>query len=249
MMNRNAIRASYKKLSESTIHSLEIFVLCMTIITISLLILTATTEPGVVYNQRVLKELMKEHVKQRRACCGRNSSSSHHRDEDLGDTNNTSGNNQRVSKKKRRQGNSDEESCISLDGSDSNSDNDMDETESSPLTPKFGEYSDSEGYSSSESVEGDEVLDEEKYLRSDQDQLQVWRLKNLPYCSICKVQTPERMDIYHCHECGFCIEKMDHHCPWMGQCVGKRNMKWFILFNLSWILFLGEFLYLVFSAV
>ena len=64
-----------------------------------------------------------------------------------------------------------------------------------------------------------------------------------------KCYYPKPLRCHHCSICNKCVMRMDHHCPWMGQCVGKRNMKWFILFNLSWVIFLSEFLYLVFSVM
>ena len=33
---------------------------------------------------------------------------------------------------------------------------------------------------------------------------------------------------FHCSECGQCIFKMDHHCPWINNCVGGKNMKFFL---------------------
>ncbi|KAI0791040.1 zf-DHHC-domain-containing protein [Abortiporus biennis] len=35
---------------------------------------------------------------------------------------------------------------------------------------------------------------------------------------------------HHCRACGTCILKYDHHCPWIGQCVGARNHKFFVNF-------------------
>lgn len=60
------------------------------------------------------------------------------------------------------------------------------------------------------------------------------------FCDICNVHRPLRA--IHCMDCNCCIDEMDHHCPWMGKCIGKKNMKWFILFNLSWLTFLVEFI-------
>lgn len=41
---------------------------------------------------------------------------------------------------------------------------------------------------------------------------------------------PERA--HHCRTCGTCILKFDHHCPWINQCVGLGNERYFILFML-----------------
>ena len=30
--------------------------------------------------------------------------------------------------------------------------------------------------------------------------------------------------------CGFCVEKFDHHCVWINQCVGLHNYKYFLSF-------------------
>lgn len=62
------------------------------------------------------------------------------------------------------------------------------------------------------------------------------------HCDECDIKQPQRMNIYHCYDCGCCIIGHDHHCPWMSKCIGKKNMKWFILFNISWMLYLLQLL-------
>jgi len=53
----------------------------------------------------------------------------------------------------------------------------------------------------------------------------------LSYCSTCQIMRPPRA--FHCGDCDVCIEIHDHHCPWVGTCIGHRNAKYFSLFLLS----------------
>jgi hypothetical protein len=47
------------------------------------------------------------------------------------------------------------------------------------------------------------------------------------HCKWCGKYKPDRC--HHCRVCRTCILKMDHHCPWIYNCVGFKNHKFFFL--------------------
>lgn len=56
------------------------------------------------------------------------------------------------------------------------------------------------------------------------------------YCPECNVYRPPRTS--HCFICLQCVERFDHHCPWIGVCIGKKNYFWFIIYLCSMVLLL-----------
>jgi hypothetical protein len=104
------------------------------------------------------------------------------------------------------------------------------------------------GYKSKEEIENEEELQELSYAekfyhvrkfklaepeRDEQGGIsKAWAESNahlkLSYCETCKLLRPPRS--FHCSRCDVCIELHDHHCGWIGSCIGPRNAASFIKF-------------------
>ncbi|XP_059407067.1 palmitoyltransferase ZDHHC15A isoform X2 [Carassius carassius] len=55
------------------------------------------------------------------------------------------------------------------------------------------------------------------------------------FCHHCQLIKPDRC--HHCSVCQMCVLKMDHHCPWLNNCIGFSNYKFFLLFLLYSLLY------------
>merc|ERR1712232_571524 len=58
-------------------------------------------------------------------------------------------------------------------------------------------------------------------------------------CVVCR--TRREMRAHHCKECGRCVRRLDHHCPWVDNCVGLSNQRTFFCF--IWVIFASIVVY------
>ncbi|GLE11061.1 hypothetical protein PINS_up023359 [Pythium insidiosum] len=60
------------------------------------------------------------------------------------------------------------------------------------------------------------------------DELPTGEQPSAVICAQCQLRRPK--DASHCADCGVCVRKLDHHCPWTGKCIGRRTLMLFYLF-------------------
>jgi len=74
--------------------------------------------------------------------------------------------------------------------------------------------------------EYDEIQAETKKSDDDPSSKSTHKSFNKTTCYKCKIVRPPKA--HHCSQCNRCVLEMDHHCPWLGNCIGYENYHHFL---------------------
>ena len=76
------------------------------------------------------------------------------------------------------------------------------------------------------------------YLIEDENFYSEFNTNKYQICRKCNILIDKSLKISHCDLCNLCCEFYDHHCPWIGKCIGRNNIFCFKIFIFSNIIFI-----------
>ena len=71
------------------------------------------------------------------------------------------------------------------------------------------------------------------YPKNDMGRNNGYPREDFYFCGLCRFYVRNNRYVQHCIDCDICIENQDHHCPWTGHCIGRKNYYSFIIFIVS----------------
>jgi TusA-related sulfurtransferase len=101
-----------------------------------------------------------------------------------------------------------------------------DDDHSDDTEPLFAREKKNAAYEAVHAEEDDTVVGQD----GEEDRVSVARARVLAltrdkrFCLPCRTMKPARGK--HCYTCGRCVARFDHHCPFMGSCIGGKNHRY-----------------------
>ena len=74
-------------------------------------------------------------------------------------------------------------------------------------------------------------------------------MEELKRCDKCNITIPTQLKVGHCIYCNICIKNYDHHCLWIGKCVGRYNKIPFYLFIICIICYIINSIALIVTCI
>ncbi|GJM97876.1 hypothetical protein PR202_ga14836 [Eleusine coracana subsp. coracana] len=96
------------------------------------------------------------------------------------------------------------------------------------LTLTFAFHRKDPGYINMNTRSSQNQRDDEPLLKMELDNPALISGNWSQLCITCKIVRPVRSK--HCSTCDRCVEQFDHHCPWVSNCIGKKNKWEFFMF-------------------